>query len=300
MKLVRDRILLVCNVQREVADEVELSGLGENHPTIVGVAELKGMPPQQMYKSLVQDTIDFLQLQSQANVAQTVIFSAEQALALRPALDRFQEQPELRFPFPFMILQFDRPIKENEFFAQEEGHWTNADKDSILAVVCSQDEDRFMCTAFFASNEIQAVKWEGPSLDFERYIREKSPSWDTARQNKRQLQLLVMACMHYLNCENVVLEQVAADPKTNRKRESKGKRPLPDYYVVKVTKTKYENTPAVESTGRHVSFMFSVRGHFRRLQSGKVIWVRDHHRGVKYEEESIREKVYKVDYDKNL
>ena len=50
---------------------------------------------------------------------QTILFPADQALALRPAFERFAEGVDYRLPFECVILQFDRPIPEREFFAVE-------------------------------------------------------------------------------------------------------------------------------------------------------------------------------------
>ena len=51
--------------------------------------------------------------------AQTVIFHAEQVLALRLTLERFAESVDYRLPFTNVILQFDRPVSEQLFFDLE-------------------------------------------------------------------------------------------------------------------------------------------------------------------------------------
>ena len=57
-----------------------------------------------------------------ARAAQTIVFAAEQALALRPALERFADGVDYRLPFAQVILQFDRPLPEREFFAAEHAY----------------------------------------------------------------------------------------------------------------------------------------------------------------------------------
>lgn len=80
------------------------------------------------------------------------------------------------------------------------------------------------------------------------------------------------------------------------KRQKHGKRPLPAYYTCQIRKSAYEpQGSAGEASGRHVGRLFPVRGHFRRLPSRAVTWVRAHYRGLAHAEDSQLPKVYKLD-----
>lgn len=84
------------------------------HAVGVAVNALKGEPPPRGLQRM-----DFQVTKEIADFAQTILFSADQALALRPALEDFGERVEYRLPFPLVILQFDHPIPEREFFELE-------------------------------------------------------------------------------------------------------------------------------------------------------------------------------------
>jgi hypothetical protein len=295
MQLISHKILEMCALQGQVFDEIIASGLGSRHPTVIGVAQMKGESPEAVYKYLLNDNDDFLVTSFIALKGQTVLFDADLAIELRPTMERFRDQAEVRLPFPAMILQFDQPIPEHVFFNYEPGHWVKSD-DSIQALLIAGEEDVITAVAWFASNELNRVKWTMTSADFQRFIKDRDYRASTiALENKRQLQLLAVACVLYMNCENVELERVSAPAQVNAKRERKGKRPLPEYYICRIRKSLYVPTRKEEEEDedrerRSSPHQHAVRGHFRRLQSGKTTWVVPHFRGV----EQGPDKIYRV------
>lgn len=328
MKLIKDVIVASAKMrQKSFMDLLEAGG--PNHPSMIEIAHARGVTPEQTVMDFEQDIRDFTTTSLIAEVSQTVLFKAEQALALVPALKRFDDQPFYKLPFPCMILQFDEYIPETVFFQEETDYWHNDERmaeiarkireakinrgiyekqglnpdfeanDAVMGLVLGQELGVCNAIAFFASGEIQRVKWmEGDQIDqAARYVNPSSrPRRDEAKNNKLQLARLAMACVFYLNCKNITLDKVVADKKANAKRAKKGKAIFQDYYITRVTKTKAQIQADDEEkrsgTGRHVSFRFDVRGHFRRLESGSVIWVSDHQRGI--DKEEYRPKVYQT------
>lgn len=103
---------------------------------------------------------------------------------------------------------------------------------------------------------------------------------------------LAVACIGYINCENIYLEkQGEVDEAVNRKREAKGKSRLEPYYVCRIRGVQYDSHATGE--GSKHGIRYDVRGHFRRLETGKTIWVRPHQRGL--QNELYVPKVYKVE-----
>src|SRR5947208_4523944 len=70
-------------------------------------------------RKLQVDHIDLLACKVIMEDARVILFSTEQALALRPALQRFAEALDYHLPFPSVFIQFTQPIPEAEFFLPE-------------------------------------------------------------------------------------------------------------------------------------------------------------------------------------
>jgi len=234
------------------------------------------------------DTIATLHMLEDAHV---IVFSTEQALALVPAIRRFAEQLDFRLPFPSVMFQFSEPIAETDLLAQEK-----EDPDRIQALIVSQTENGTNnASVWFESTAVNRASWSNESITPLRIAPTAVETEDGADllltdrltpaevkiRNKEIIRLLAVAMVAYINCENIFLERQAVDEKINRKRASKGKRPLDPYYVVKIRGVQYDS--AGNETGRHVAFRFDVRGHYRRLEGGRTIWVRSHQRGVAHE-----------------
>lgn len=248
----------------------------------------------------VNDHTDTIATLGMLEPAQVVLFDSEQALALVPAIRRFSEQLDFRLPFPSVMFQFSAPIPETDILAQEK-----QESDRILALVVSQTENGINnASVWFESTAVNRAQWENESVsplritptmeeddsDLLLFADIPTPA-EIKIRNKEIIRLLACAMVAYINCENITLERQAVDEKINRKRAAKGKRELTPYYTVKLRGVRYESEEGV-TPGRHVSFRFDVRGHFRRLESGKLTWVRAHQRGLRHER--YIPKVYEV------
>lgn len=95
---------------------------------------------------------------------------------------------------------------------------------------------------------------------------------------------LANACIGYINCDNIYLAQDGIVPdKVNRKRAKQGKTILEPYYVCRIRGVQYDSNGEPTGEGTHHGFRYDVRGHFRKLTSGKTTWVRPHQRGLQNE-----------------
>lgn len=82
-----------------------------------------------------------------------------------------------------------------------------------------------------------------------------------------------------IQCQNISIRHVKAPEKINQKRKRKGKRPLPEGYIIcverDVTRKEYDQGADDGDTKRkHASPRTHFRrGHIRRLKSGCIAWV---------------------------
>lgn len=250
----------------------------------------------------VNDHTDTIATMRMLEDAQVIVFPAETALALVPAIRRFAEQLDFRLPFPSVMFQFSAPIAETDLLAQEKD-----EPDKIQALVVSQTENGINnASIWFESTAVNRAQWANESVtplrisptaveeeDSDLYVMDNLTPAEVKIRNKEIIRLLAVAMVAYINCDNVVLEHQAVDERINRKRAAKGKRPLAPYYTCAIRGVRYEPGES-NPTGRKVGFMFAVRGHFRRLESGRTIWVHAHYRGVEHGAESAKPKAYEV------
>lgn len=238
---------------------------------------------------------------------------------------------DVRPPFAEFIIQFSEPVPEHVLFGTEQRYVDRyVDPQTIAAtreifgddyaarlLAAERGEDRIdgllvavrdghlNVVAWFWSTAVNrvAVRLEpGARL----MIDDNAPFQrdpDSAA-NKRTLLRIALAIMTFLSAENVTIERQEPTEKQLRadaKRERKGKKAIsnPPYYITKIRKAFYEagdqtdNGDDGEHSGRQTPRLHPVRGHFRRLASGGVIWVRPHYRGVGSLGES--ERVYRID-----
>lgn len=235
-----------------------------------------------------------------AREAKVIVFSTDQALALKPALDRFAEDvTEYRLPFPAVMLQFTEPIPEAALLGSVEQTddmlRMGVSEDKILALLMGQEEEdgsgRIVnsVSAWFATTTVNRVSWREDERAHLRMLQLAGRLTDAERRNKESIRNLAIACIAYINCENIMLEKQAVAEKINRKRAREGKRVLEDYYVCRLRPGRRE-AEAGEGVGH--GFRYDVRGHFRRLPDGKLTWVRAHQRGLAHE--LYKPKVYKA------
>jgi hypothetical protein len=141
----------------------------------------------------------------------------------------------------------------------------------------------------FGDLNVRKLTWaSGKNEAFEiiQATDELAKSWS-------QVKNLAIACIGYINCENIYLHREGDVPEAiNAKRERKGKSRLEPYYTCRIRGVNYDG-PVNKGSGVEHGFRYDVRGHFRRMDNGKTTWVRPHQRGLKHE--LYIPKVYTVD-----
>lgn len=265
------------------------------------------------------DALDFLVTGHIAQSAQTFIFNSEQVLQFLRAVDRILPPGDYSPPFHEMIIQFTEPIPEKLFLAgaqPDDYEYHTADEIKMMAeglglelkqVADSQDDtvlglimgfprndnvDVISVTAYFASTAINraAANVQG---DGRVTYNPMGQGMAAGQADKQRIFNLGMLCLAYMNTPGIIIERVSTPEGINRKRESKGKRRLDDYYVCHWERNQVRYKGSAGQGDSLVSFRFDVIGHFRRLPDGKMTWVRPHQRGL--EHETYRPKVYRVD-----
>lgn len=250
-----------------------------------------------------------------AHLSKTIIFSSEQVKIFLDLIAK-KKMVLLDFALPFedTLLQFSEPITLTtaegsvEIVAmllikmaatQEEVEKSREAYDRDNAKIGISDAHRHSLLNWETDNTItiNSVIAVRKDLEFFRVVWASQNSQiqtvepDGAIINGSDMQYVVrsvaVACIGYINCENVYLEKEGEVPeKVNRKREREGKKILEPYYVCHIRGVKYNSAGEEvekDASGRHVSFRFDVRGHFRRYESGKTTWVRPHQRGLQNE-----------------
>lgn len=243
------------------------------------------------------DAVDFYITTATAQRAQTFIFDSAQIMAFLDAIDRRLTPGDYQPPFPEMVIQFSEPIIEQEFLTGVRTSGRPVEHgDRVLGLVLgfpTEKRQNITMSAWFESTSVnRAVMLVGGdgTLAAETIT---GTMQENAMRDKQRILNLGMLCIAYINSPGIEIEHMEPDATVNRKRAAKGKRELPDYYICRVRHERRATAGEGETTGRHVSFRFDVRGHFRRLADGRTIWVRAHQRGV--EHELYKPKTYKVD-----
>lgn len=247
-----------------------------------------------------------------AQNAQSVLFSSAQAEVFSRLDQPYSDSLDFRLPFSNLFLQFDKPI-HTEYTKRFPRDF---DRGSLLAVAIRQEchtreelKKQMAIDSLYGRKSL-ALPDEGDeifinmlSLVYEdmgtEHIRwasggEQQFSFDDKTRVDAVLhwENVVIACIGYINCENVFLEKAFTVPEAvNRKREAKGKSRLEPYYVCRIKGVQHDSHAGGE--GSKHGIRYDVRGHFRRLDTGKTIWVRPHQRGL--QNELYIPKVYKVE-----
>lgn len=213
-----------------------------------------------------------------AKVAKTIIFPAKQVEVFKELTNSYTENLDYKLPFNFVFLQFTEPVI---FQLNDIG----SDRLSCMLLTQIQDKENnstinvahvFMIMKNTDRYGIMSFGWQGESFPLFEKIQ--------LRDDIAIARSIIIACIGYINCENVYLEKEGeVEEKVNRKREREGKKLLEPYYVCRIRGVKYDSEGREtirDASGRHVSFRFDVRGHFRRYESGRTTWVRPHQRGL--------------------
>lgn len=201
-----------------------------------------------------------------------IVFSGEQAEIFCNAASAYNEPLDYDLPFPKVFLQFSKPVP---VYSADAGninlacvlllHYGKQNADIIFSWFRGVADNRWWVLADIWMNGKRHKEVE--HLD-----------------DRRTVSNLANACIGYINCENIYLHKEGEVPaKVNRKREQQGKKILEPYYVCRIRGVQYDSDGEPTGQGTHHGFRYDVRGHFRRLDSGRTTWVRPHQRGLQNE-----------------
>lgn len=243
------------------------------------------------------ELINLYALGSIALAAQTILFSAEQAEVFAELSQAYTETLEYALPFAQVLLEFTEPVTvggrpllgialshdeydraELEQFAARQG-WAIAPTAQPLA----DHAELHYAIAVYADSFAERIAWR---VDNRQILFDDQAGAESAIKN------LAIACIGYINCENITLAHHPVDEKVNRKRVAKGKRLLEPYYTCHIRGVQYAPGDSQVQGSKH-AIRYDVRGHFRRSSGGKTAWVRAHQRGLS--NELYVPKVYKAD-----
>lgn len=255
--------------------------------------------------------LDFTVAYATADRAKTILMRADQVLALAGAFDRFMEAdpaaPIHRAPFDNCWIQFDRPIPEREFFNVEKEYqhdpaqlaaiyqtwrkmggppihnWAPDMGDCAMGILLHQHDEagsvHTQATIYYCSTAVNRVYWRGAGDT----IRDESlpPLEASQERNKQTIRAMALAICAYIGAVNheLTLQEAPAAIQKRRQREN---RPSPPPYYTVTIRPQYRRAGehADGSTGSKHGYMYDVRGHFRRLPDGRLIWIRPHMRGL--------------------
>lgn len=287
----------------------------------IAASMANGLDADDVEGAFFRQTYDYANAMDIAEKGKTIIFSSEQASVFSHLSDSYTDALEYKLPFGDVIIQFDKPVDapsmrvnnghSNKLVALLLRQWEeNTVQHNLLTQAMMKeakefglpqyrvqdlivtDDDFFIqnvCVAVYDAMHVARFTWHASASKEElfSYIVD-----DGTKNLMAWFRNMAIACIGYINCENVYLEkQGEVDEAVNRKREAKGKSRLEPYYVCRIRGVQYDSHATGE--GSKHGIRYDVRGHFRRLETGKTIWVRPHQRGL--QNELYVPKVYKVE-----
>lgn len=163
----------------------------------------------------------------------------------------------------------------------------------ILNVKCITSDDKNHIKFFLAETALfnrDEIRWCPPSLYglidipldapglimHPRYIGKEKLSDNEREEAGFQFSISVTVLMNFLimlSLNNVTTEQVKVPEKLNKSRTIKGKVPLLDYHVLNVDGKRWDSKRDDESDGEYGVRSHMRRGHIRKIQSGRFVWV---------------------------
>lgn len=132
----------------------------------------------------------------------------------------------------------------------------------------AQDIDTVTLTRFKLTHDGEATLWGGDSYNGDNAVE--------------ILAGIINWCYQYINSPMAATEREPMTRQVRRARERAGESTKPDWYVVTVDKSAVREFYEVnqDSTRRwRLTRQHGVRGHWRRLRSGRVTWVRPYVKG---------------------
>ena len=232
MKLLRDGILESILPQIGIIQ----NGLGDPNFILPALEKDPTLTATEAWDQIRRSLNDLIATAYLSNGAETILVSADFALGLRNSLKRFDETTPIDAPFEKIIFQFDRPILEAELLEIDSSSPFPSARDTVLGLVYGRVDNSHNSCAYFSSSNVNRSVWQ-TGADPRKWIY-KDPT-EAGLRNKDRITALAVGILVYLNCKNITLKKVSPSTKINRKRERKGKRPLPDYYVTFLDPKKY-------------------------------------------------------------
>ena len=243
---------------------------------------------QEVSKSVPKVHTFVRDIKNGAELAKVIVFPAKQAKVFIDALGEIDFKLDYNLPFPSMLLQFSEPVK----FSLREAH--TAENVEVGAILLSKqviDEHGSFNKVHVIYKDLlhfhadSWVSYDGNDFSVDENYDGTNPYLEGLKKvdstATSRIHDLVIACIGYINCENVYLHPVeSASEAINAKRERKGKSKLEPYYVCRIRGVQYNSDGSEKGTGSKQSIRYDVRGHFRRYESGKTTWVRAHQRGL--------------------
>lgn len=294
MHLIKNDIVHVCDLA--VTQFCRVFGLPADDQLLNVQAIRPHLTPEQLAD--YSDAVDFYVTGFIAAQAQTFVFDTAQIMEFLRAVDRQLAPGDYPPPFDCMIVQFTEPIPEFEFLSGLRTSGRAAEPgDHVLGLVMAfpgEGASVANVIAYYSSTSINrsAMPLSGDgSVSQEFTVGHGGPA-EYAR-DKQRIANLGLLCLAYIDSPGIEVARVSTPAAINKRRARDGKKPLEDYYLCRVSHERAAAGAGGEATGRHVTFRFDVRGHFRRLPDGRTVWVRPHQRGVGHE--LYRPKTYRVD-----
>lgn len=232
---------------------------------------------------------------------QTIVMPSEQANVFQSVSRSYTESLEYRLPFEQVILQFTKPVD----------CMLGGQPDQLVAILlwqCVPSEEEYRDA--IARTQTKKSLWQSrltasrPPTPGESYLNTILPIFSDLNTRKitwysddeeamfeqssdndlvdswLAIKNLAIACIGYINCENIYLHKEEIPYKINRKRERQGKNVLEPYYVCRIRGVNYDSNGNATGEGTHHGHIYDVRGHFRKLPSGRTKWIRPHKRGL--------------------
>jgi hypothetical protein len=162
-------------------------------------------------------------------------------------------------------------------------------------IVSKQDGEATGIFFFVLRDEMDICMTQATPSGFRlKTTRKETPEFGQAVSSLLVCSVLTMSCLGSPDLRLVREEGYA--PKVNQKRGRKGKKVRPSFYWTDWTSPLYRPDglePRVEGTGSSHSYRYPVRGHWRKLQTGRMTWIRPHFRGSETDDDAPK-RVYKV------
>lgn len=241
-----------------------------------------------LVKNFDDRQFEMLKIMRLAESSKVIMFPSGQASVFLDAIRKIDFGIDYALPFPVTLLQFSDPILvdlsdphvPNKLQKKELGAlllWQDKDdsgKNNNVIFVLEKDLSHYRIISWHSSDESLLMSGELSNDEFNQ-INEMT---------LKDVRRLAVACIGYINCENVYLHKEGeVSDAINTKRERKGKSRLEPYYVCRIRGVQYDSEGYEKGAGVKHGIRYDVRGHFRRLETGKTIWVRPHQRGLQNE-----------------